>query len=82
MLAESEGDPSSIGDKHLIFQKNGVDMGMSCGLFQVRVIENRPSCDELLNTDFNIRVARSLYEKSGWSIWSSYINESYKKHLD
>lgn len=80
MKAESQGDPSRIGDKHLVYADGRY--GMSCGLFQIRVLQGRPSCDELLDAEFNVKYAYEMYQKSGWHPWSAFKNESYKKYLN
>jgi len=81
--AESLLNPEAIGDKHLIFQKDGKDYGMSCGLFQIRVLQGRPSCEWLLNPDNNIKYAKEIYDfyernyGDGWLAWSTYKNGRY-----
>lgn len=79
--AESSLEPDRVGDKHLTFEKDGATMGMSCGLFQIRVLPGRPTCEELLDIDFNIQYARELYEKSGWYPWSVFKSGRYLSFL-
>ena len=57
MKAESQGDCSRVGDKHIMFEKNGVNYGASYGCFQIRHLEGRPDPEKLLDAKFNINYA-------------------------
>lgn len=74
--AESNLEAHRVGDKHLAWDDGR--NGMSCGLMQIRVFPDRPSCDELLDPVENIKYARKLYEKSGWQPWSTFNSGRYK----
>lgn len=65
---ESQLNPKAIGDGHLKW--NDGRNGMSCGLFQIRVFPDRPSCEELLDAETNIKFAKQLFDKSGWNPWT------------
>lgn len=80
--AESQLDPDAIGDLHLTFLRNGKKYGMSCGVFQIRVLPGRPSCEELLDVEKNIEYAKKLYDESGWYPWSTYKNGKYLEYLN
>lgn len=72
--AESNCNSDRVGDKHLTYWKEGKLLGMSCGLLQVRLFIDRPSCEELKNPEVNIAYSAHLYEKNGWSPWSTCLN--------
>lgn len=80
--AESGLRADAVGDGHITFWENGVLKGMSCGVFQIRVIGNRPDCETLKNPDFNIEYAAGMYEAQGhFGAWSAFTNSSYLRHL-
>lgn len=79
--AESGLVADRVGDTHIEFTRDGVTMGHSCGLFQVRVLPGRPDCETLKDARTNIAFARKLWEKSGWSPWSAWKNGSFKKFM-
>jgi len=66
MRAESGCNPSAVGDNRVI----GGIFAPSCGLFQVRTLQGRPSCEQLQNPATNIEWAFKLYRASGWKPWS------------
>lgn len=70
MRAESGCNPSAIGDGHLTYYQNGIKYGMSCGMFQVRILPGRPSCNEMQNPELNIAKAYQLYAAGGWKHWT------------
>jgi hypothetical protein len=53
----------------------------SYGVFQIRAFKGRPSTDELLDCNANIAYAKVMYDRQGWSPWSTYKSGSYKKFL-
>lgn len=53
----------------------------SCGLFQVRTLPGRPTCDELKDARVNIEWAYKLYKSGGLNHWSVYTNGSYRQWL-
>lgn len=79
--AESGLNPEAVGDLHITFEKNGKLMGMSCGLFQVRILEGRPDCETLKDPKENVKFAKALYDKAGWEPWSAYTSGKYLKNL-
>lgn len=80
--AESGLNPEAVGDLHITFEKDGKLMGMSCGLFQVRILEGRPDCETLKNPKENVEYAKRIYEARGdFTAWSAYTNGAYKKYL-
>lgn len=82
-IAKSESGLKNVkGDTHIEFIQDGKVMGHSCGVFQVRVLSGRPSCEELMDVDVNIAYAKKIYDKVGWSAWSNYKNERYLAFLD
>jgi hypothetical protein len=73
MRAESGCRPTAVGDTKPI---KGV-LAHSCGLFQVRTLRGRPSCEELKNPETNVAWAYKLYvaknkhgKQAFWSPWS------------
>jgi len=82
MKAESQGDPTRIGDKHLTFEQNGRVYGASYGLFQLRDLPGRfENPNEMLDEDKNIQYAFKMYQKSNWQPWSAWKNKTYLKYL-
>lgn len=97
LMAESQGDFSRIGDKHLMFKDNGEDLGDSVGGFQIRTGGqdkngnwNRARANGMSANDFrkkmlipeeNIKYAKSIYDRYGWNPWTTYTQETYKKYL-
>ncbi|HBI50251.1 MAG TPA: hypothetical protein DDY21_00155 [Candidatus Moranbacteria bacterium] len=77
--AESNLQPERVGDLHLTF--NNGTMGMSCGLFQIRVLDGRPDCDSLKNPEFNIKWAKKIKESQGLTAWTVYNNGRYLEFL-
>lgn len=54
------------------------------GLFQINSIHTKKvggDLDSLYDIETNIRVAKQIYDGSGWFAWSAYKNGSYKKFL-
>jgi len=81
IMAESRYKPSIIGDKHLMYTKNGKVYGDSVGIFQIRTFEDRPNRELLKDIYINVYYAYRLYKKYGWEAWGSYNNKSYRKFL-
>lgn len=77
MKAESGCRTTAVGDDYAI---RGLH-APSCGLFQVRTLQGRPSCDQLQNPATNIKWAYALYGASGWKPWTVYNIGAYKKYL-
>lgn len=68
--AESGCNPYQVGDNYVI---NGLH-APSCGLFQVRTLQGRPSCEELKDPATNIAWAYRIYQGQGLSAWSVCSN--------
>lgn len=78
MEAESTCNQNNIGDNRVI----GGLYAPSCGLFQIRTLEGRPTCDQLKDPAVNIEWAWKLYNSPrGWTHWSVYNDNSYLKFL-
>ena len=71
--AESGLNPGSINTKN----NNG---SIDVGLFQINSIHGYSKA-ELLNVDFNLQIAKAVYDNQGITAWSAYNNGSYKKYL-
>ena len=79
---ESGLNPSRIGDGHLRFEKDGRLFGASYGVFQVRDLPGRfDDPDKMLNAEENIKWAKSLFDRSGWTPWSCYTNSGYERFI-
>lgn len=66
MRAESGCNPNAKGDNRVI----GGIYAPSCGLFQIRTLQGRPTCEQLQDPATNIEWAFKLYRASGWKPWS------------
>jgi hypothetical protein len=71
---ESSLDPSRIGDTHL--------RRSSYGLFQINQIWHDYSEETLLDAEENIKIAKQIKDKYGWTQWTCYKNNGYKKFLN
>lgn len=81
MRAESSCRTDAVGDGHITFVQDGVTYGMSCGLFQIRYLPGRPTCEQMKNPSENIRYAGQLFKGQGFYPWSAYKNGLYKRYL-
>ena len=79
--AESGLNPNAKGDTHIEFVRDGVTMGHSCGLFQIRVLPGRPDCETLKDPEYNVKYAKKMFDQSGWRPWSAFNNGSFKRFL-
>ena len=70
MKAESGCNKRAIGDGHITFLSRNVQYGMSCGLFQIRSLPGRPSCESMQDPEQSAQFAANLYMKSGYRPWS------------
>lgn|SRR3990167_7850406 len=63
-----------------VLEPNGTK---SYGIFQINSVHLKKgyTVSQLKDCDQNILIAKSIYDKSGWSLWSSYKNQAYKKYL-
>jgi hypothetical protein len=58
---ESSMNPLAVNNKNT----NG---SIDCGLFQINSIHGY-DCEELKDVEFNVKIAKKLYDKSGWQPW-------------
>jgi len=78
MQAESGCNPASVGDTRPI---NGL-LAPSCGLFQIRTLKGRPSCEALKDPATNVEWAYKVYTGRGsFKPWSVFTNGKYLKYL-
>ena len=77
-MAESKGKAHAVGDDYPI---NGLH-APSCGLWQIRTLQGRPSCEELKNPQTNLEWAWKISKQgTDWTPWTMYTNGEYKKFL-
>lgn len=77
MQAESGCRTIAKGDDRVI----GGIHAPSCGLFQVRTLPGRPTCEQLKDPATNIAWAYKLYSGRSWRPWSVWNNGQYLKHM-
>lgn len=53
---------------------------VDCGIFQINSVHN-PTKEQCENEEENIKLAKNIYDKSGWNAWYAFQNNSYKKYL-
>lgn len=82
MKAESKCDADSKGDTDLVFSENGREYGYSVGLFQVRILPGRESCDTF-DIATNVKCAYDIYSSDGnsWEAWSRYNDGEYRNFM-
>lgn len=71
--AESGMNPLAVGK----INSNGTQ---DFGMFQINSVHN-PTEKQKFNAEENIKLARKIYERSGWGAWSAYNNGKYLKFL-
>jgi hypothetical protein len=77
-MAESKGNSQAVGDNYPI---NGL-LAPSCGLMQIRTLEGRPSCEELLDPKTNIDWAYKISNNgTNFNPWTMYTNGEYLKYM-
>lgn len=81
MKAESSCRVDAVGDGHITYVQDGITYGMSCGLFQIRMLPGRPPCSEMHDPSKNIAYAGRMFKASGWKPWSAFTTGKYKQHL-
>lgn len=59
---ESSMNPKTIGDKHL--------KHYSYGLFQINTRWHPYTEKQLLEPEFNIKIAKQIYDRGGWERWT------------
>lgn len=77
MKAESGCNTHAVGDNYPI----GGLLAPSCGLFQVRTLAGRPTCEELKDPATNVAWAYRLYTARGFQPWSVYNSGAYQKYM-
>ena len=62
---------------------NRVGVSGDLGVFQInpRAHYNKATPEQLKNCLTNIKVAKAIYDTSGWYPWVAYTNKSYKRFL-
>lgn len=79
--AESSCDANAHGDEDIAYHVGDKKYGYSVGVFQVRILEGRESCD---NYDIatNVKCAYDVYHDAGNSFdpWSGYTTGKYKNY--
>jgi hypothetical protein len=71
---ESSLNPKAIGDTHL--------SKPSIGLFQVSQIYHGYTTEQLLDAEFNVKIAKQIYDKGGWDRWTTYRTGQYLTKLN
>lgn len=72
--AESGLNPEAIGDTNTKYP--------SVGICQIRLLPERQlTKEQMFNPEENIKYAKLLYDKYGFTPWTAYKNGSYKKFL-
>jgi hypothetical protein len=66
MYFESRCNPNAVGDNYPI---KGLH-APSCGLFQIRTLSSRPSCEQLKDPATNVEWAYKIYKGQGYKAWS------------
>ena len=74
--AESGCNPNATGDTSLTYQENGRTYGYSVGVFQVRILLGRESCDTH-DLKANVACAYKVWQGQGYRAWSVYSNNRY-----
>ena len=77
--AESGGNSQAVGDDYVIA---GL-YAPSCGLWQIRTLAGRPSCDELKDPQTNLEWAWKISNQgTNWSPWSVYKSGKYLQYMN
>lgn len=73
-MAESGCNSDAVGDNYPI---NGL-LAPSCGLYQIRTLQGRPTCEQLHDPAINIEWAYKISNGgSNWNPWSVFTNGKY-----
>jgi hypothetical protein len=81
MRAESSCRSDAVGDNHITYVQDGITYGMSCGLFQIRILPGRDTCEAYKNPEHAIRKAGLMFKGQGWRPWSAFTSGKYKQFL-
>lgn len=73
-MAESGLDTNAVGDTNTKYP--------SVGLCQIRLLPERQlTMEQMKIPEENIKYAKLLYDKYGWTPWSCFNSGAYKKYL-
>jgi len=70
---ESMLNPIIVGDKHMTKH--------SYGIFQINRTWHDYTPEQLIDPDFNIKIAKEIKDNGGWNRWSCYSGGGYLKYL-
>ena len=77
-LGESGGNSNAVGDNYTIAGLHAP----SCGLWQIRTLKGRPTCEELKNPQTNLEWAWKISNQgTNWNPWTVYGSGAYLRHL-
>lgn len=77
MRAESSCRADAVGDNHITYVQDGTTYGMSCGLWQIRYLPGRPSCEEMKDPAKSTAYAATLFRANGWKPWAAWSTGAY-----
>lgn len=80
-FCESGLRADAVGDHAISYVENGIEYGKSYGLFQIRYLPGRPTPEQLLNPEFNVKFAKQMYDAQGGDPWSVFNGSCYKSKL-
>lgn len=78
--AESGCNPNATGDTSLTYQENGRTYGYSVGVFQVRILLGRESCDTH-DLKANVACAYKVWQSQNYSAWTCFSNGEYRRFI-
>jgi soluble lytic murein transglycosylase-like protein len=73
--AESNLNPNAVNWRDAHRGCNG-----SFGVFQIGCL-HVDDVEKLYDVEYNIRMARRIYDQSGWQPWGAYTDGSYRRQL-
>lgn len=71
---ESSMNPKAIGDTHL--------SKPSIGLFQISQIYHNYTTEQLLDVEFNVKVAYQIFKSGGFNRWTTFRTNQYLTKLE
>ena len=81
MKAESSCRVDAVGDGHITYVQDGITYGMSCGLWQIRYLPGRPSCEEMKDPVKSTAYAATLFKANGWKPWAAWSTGAYLRFM-
>jgi hypothetical protein len=78
-FAESGGDPAVVGDNYPKWQTADSPYRYDYGLMQINSVHGYDPA-RLADPDFNMSVARKIYDLQGWNAWTTYKFGTYQQH--